>query len=116
MMIYLKPLQAEKCLIMSDRRWKCREGLESDTWSVSMARSVWGGRTPYRLDDLHVPHRLVRSNSRPVRQLLVPSSFNVEAVGERAELEPVSIWQQNRKEKRKKKGRRGEKQTAGGAI
>lgn len=45
----------------------------------------------HRLNDLHVPHRLVRSYSGPVGQLLVPSSFNVEAVGEGAELEPVSI-------------------------
>lgn len=50
----------------------------------------WGG-APYWLDDLHIPHRLVRGNIRPVRELLVPSSFNVEAVGESAQLVTVSI-------------------------
>lgn len=46
---------------------------------------------PYWLNDLHVPHRLVRSDGWPVRELLVPSGFGVEAVGERSQLVTVSI-------------------------
>lgn len=57
-------------------------------------RSAPGRWSPYWLDDLHVPHRGVGSNSWPVWELLVSGGFTVEAVGEGAQLETVSIWEE----------------------
>lgn len=58
------------------------------------SRSALGRWSPYWLDDLHVPHRWVRSNSWPVWELLVSGGFTVEAVGEGAQLETVSVWEE----------------------
>lgn len=57
-----------------------------------------GSKLPYLLNDLHVPHTLVGSNSWPVWELLVSSSFNIEAVRKSAQLETISIWKVDTRE------------------
>lgn len=66
--------------------------------SVTVCFQGWesasGRWSPYWFDDLHVPHRWVGSNTRPVWELLVSTGFTVEAVGEGAQLETVSVWEE----------------------
>lgn len=45
----------------------------------------------YRLNDLHIPDRLVRGLRRPVWKLLVSCSFSIETVRQSAQLVTVSI-------------------------
>lgn len=65
--------------------------------STGQPGECWGS---YWLNDLHIPHRWVRSDCLPVTELLVARGFNVEAVGERAQLETVTVWNKTAEEKK----------------
>lgn len=59
----------------------------------------------HRLLHLHVAHGRVWSSFRPVRQLLVAAGLRVQQVGQRAQLEVVSIYHPREKKKIKNRAR-----------